>query len=518
MLGCFSFTCLLYALLGKFTILIWFPFLYIGSIQLVGNYRLGVRFSSSVIGEILHASESEISSFLTTYNIAGLIILFFFTLILCWWQHAVLKKHNRFHTASIGCLSLILFYFLLAFIPNNERISPPHRHKLHILPFPVQETIHVSKSGFDGSSQDVKLLMRVDNLISPAKAPSSSPVVKDNSGIVCILHIGESVSAERLVFNGYHRNTTPWLSKQKNLISFPRCVSLYHITTTAIIGLLSDGDRQEASRETFDLINPRLGNVADLFSKHGFYTAMLVGHNAIEQKRASTKYTFGEAMQSFTRNMNNLLESPGKPHLQAEQALALCREHEKQNCFLILNNEGSHGPFSCYDTEHPTFTPSDHTSFYSAPQGADEGMNNAFDNTLVYTDDYIRKLLEGLKGRPYIYIYISDHGEFLGNDGLYGRTWIFAHSTPEEGIRQYRQRHEALVGMFIIPSDEWIALHPHFAQVAGQLRKNRQMTICQGHLFDTLLGMFGIQTEHYQPQWDLSSPEVKPYSGTQPAP
>lgn len=517
-IGTASIICLLHACLGRISIILWSSFLFIQAVQWVGYHQLGLKFSASIIGEILHASRTEISNILTPANCAALLGAFVASFLLSVTQYKVLKKNNRFSLILLGFSCLFIFESSLLVIPYQHRLKCGLNERASCLPYPIQETISLASAGYIGSQQDAKLLLTLEKLKSPAASPSLSKVGEDVSGMVCIVHIGESVMADHLHFNGYPKQTTPWLSRQNNLISFPRCVSLYHITTTAVAGMLTDGARIEAVAETFDLVAPQLGNVGDLFAKHGYYTAMLVGENAIQQKNAETRYTFGEAMKTLTSNMDALMEAPGDPLKQVEQLLDVCNAHKERNVFIILNNEGSHGPFRVYDHANPAFTPTNPEAFYGAhPESEIEEFTNAYDNTIAYTDDCIRRIAEGLKGRPFVYIYISDHGEFLGRNDKYGRGWVFSYPTPQEGTRLYRQQPESLVGMFILPSNDWISLHPHFAQATEQLRKNRQITICHGHLFDTLLGMFGIQTEHYQAQWDISSPDVKPYRGTQPA-
>lgn len=515
--GCIAYTFLLHAIAGQFSLIFWIPFLFLEIAQFVSYYKLGVRITSGIIAEMIHASHAEICNFATSSNLTGLALALLTAIALSMWQYRILKNSSRKLITRKGCILLACFYILLAFIPQKQRLSPRHLNNLHILPYPAQETLQILKAVSEEAHQDIQLLTRIQNIPSPAAQPSRSEVIPADANIVCILHIGESVRADRLGFNGYHRNTTPWLSSRKNLISYPRCISLHHQTTTAIVGILTDGARKEASKESFSPIDPNIGNIADLFSKHGFHTALLTGHHGIHQNNNVARYTFGDALLSLNRNTNCIKEAEGSPMQQAQQVIDLCREHSDRNMFIILNNEGSHGPFNMYDHSSPTYTPTDPISFFTNPKNNSEGINNAYDNTIVYTDACIRKISEGLKGRPLLYVYVSDHGEFLGHDNIWGRPWIYAHSTPEEGIRAYRNTTAALTGMFILPSDEWLSLHPHFMAAAEQLRKNSSYTICHGHIFDTLLGIFGIETPHYHAEWDCSSPMVKPYTGTQPA-
>lgn len=515
-LGTLASILIIFSIVGRISCLFWGLFTLIGLVQLIGFHQLGIRFNVGIMAEIMHASHTEIMSFLTLSNIVGISIVTLIAIITGGTQLYILRKTPKDTCFSTGCFFLALFYISLSFIPHNSRLSPQGQNTMNIIPAPLQETISILKAGEAGCQQDLKLLMQVQALPSPAEKKSESMVVQHDDSVVCIMHIGESVMANRLGFNGYHRDTTPWLSCQENLISFPRCVSFYHITTTAIVALLSDGARIEAEKESFSLVKPQHGNIADIFAKHGFYTAMFAGHNAIYQKKLIWKLTFGEVMLNFCSKMDTIQEANGSPKVQAEQVLQLCRQHPHRNMFIILNNEGSHGPFYRYDLNNPTYTPSNFKDFYSSSAKDVEAINNAYDNTIVYTDTCIQTIAEGLKGRPFIYIYVSDHGEYIGRNGIWGRTWIFSSPTEQEGIKAFRKTEESLVGMFVLPSENWLALHPHFRERAAQLNANRNMTACHGHIFDTLLGIFGIKSELYQSKWDLSAPDAQPYKGTQP--
>ena len=507
-IGNAGFIFLLFALLGRWSLVIWTPFVYIQIIQTVSYSRLGVRFSSGIFAEIMHASHAEIMSFITFQNVTGLILAFLVALVTGILQYKTLCKSSRLNLAKSGFILLACFYVLLAFIPHNKRIS--------LIPYPAEEAYMLISAGDLAIDQDIHTLLLVKQLPSPADSPSKAPVISGIKGAVCILHIGESVLASHLQVNGYHRPTTPWLNKQQFLINFPCCISLYHQTTSAIIGILTDGAREEASHEVFGPVAPKVGIVADLFEKHGFYTGMLTGEDSIHQKNQECKYTFGEVMQISTRQLDILQEAPGKQMTQTDQLLDLCRKHPDENMFIILNNEGSHGPFYSFDSKSAAFTPYNSTAFYTNPQSHCKEIINAYDNTIVYLDAYIQRIAEGLKGRPFVYIYVSDHGEFLGEDDKWGRTWIFSERDSVAGLQAYRRSAGSQVGMFILPSDEWVQLHPHFQAAAQQLRANCSMTVSHAHIFDTLLGLFGISSPHYDAKWDLSSPDVQEYKGAQP--
>ena len=118
---------------------------------------------------------------------------------------------------------------------------------------------------------------------------------------------------------------------------------------------------------------------------------------------------------------------------------------------------------------------------------------------------------EMLNGRPFIYVYVSDHGEYLGHDGIWGRAAL------GESQFSYHETDGSRVGMFVLTSPQFDETHPHFAQALSQLREHATMSVGHEHIFHTLLGMFGISSPYYDAKLDLCSPAAQPYSGPKPA-
>ena len=203
---------------------------------------------------------------------------------------------------------------------------------------------------------------------------------------------------------------------------------------------------------------------------------------------------------------------------QAAQVLNVCHKHADKNIFFVINNEGSHGPFNHFDHSKPAFTPYEDNSLYCASGGEVEHIINAYDNTIVHTDAYIRTIAEGLGDRPCVYIYVSDHGESLGYDsnGHLGRGWITAQPDAASYLRTFHSNDICVVPLFILTSPEFEKLHPHFAKALAQLQANTGLTTGHGHIFHTILGLFNVQTPHYRAEWDLCSDKVQPYSGPRP--
>ncbi len=118
---------------------------------------------------------------------------------------------------------------------------------------------------------------------------------------------------------------------------------------------------------------------------------------------------------------------------------------------------------------------------------------NTYDNTLLYTDFLLSRIIESLKAIPNYttaLLYVSDHGESLGENGIYlhGMPYFLA---PRE------QTH--------VPAIFW-SNDNALNQIANN-HKNSKLS--HGDLFDTLLGFFGVQTKDYQADDDFLSPNFR---------
>src|SRR5690606_5835407 len=93
------------------------------------------------------------------------------------------------------------------------------------------------------------------------------------------------------------------------------------------------------------------------------------------------------------------------------------------NATIVLHMTGSHGPsyYRRYPAEFAKFKPECRTSEFS--DCTTDEIVNAYDNSILYTDHILSEIINVLKGSDDRFapamIYMSDHGESLGEDGLY---------------------------------------------------------------------------------------------------
>ena len=161
---------------------------------------------------------------------------------------------------------------------------------------------------------------------------------------------------------------------------------------------------------------------------------------------------------------------------------------------LVLHQLGNHGPayYERYPDAFRKFIPDCRTTELSRCKDAE--IVNAYDNAILYTDFILSKIVERLKARTVTlstgFLYVSDHGESLGENNLYlhGTPYFMA---PDEQTR--------------VPLIAWF--DRQFASSMGLnldcLKKSATMPLSHDNLFSSLLGMMNVTTKAYERDLDM---------------
>lgn len=488
--------CLLWAFLRYGALVLWVPFLLMEMAQMVGYHQYGSRINSLVLAETFEASAEEAQAYLSPGNVGFILLICLLSVIFAWLQVRLLRRQQFLSLVNTGLLCGLSSVLLCS------ALSPNHRTTRYY--WPIDEACELYEACSEALTINQATINQVESLPSPARETSSLSTLSGGEGVVLVVHIGESVRADRMSINGYERHTTPWLASQmgRGLINFSDCISAACDTCQAQIAILTDA-RRDVHATAPDMV-PHTGSVLDLFHANGFRVYSFFGRRCAQQLK------YDRVVRVLTRCSEQRFNAPGSPWTAVPQMAETLRANNAgQNLLFFINNEGSHTPFSHYDAEHPPFLPAGDD--FENPSAHAEEVNNAYDNTIHYTDEFVRRVVRQLQGRPFLYLYISDHGEYLGHDGIWGRAGL------GESDRHYHDTTGSRVGMFVLASPEFRALHPHFAEALDSLRERSTLTVGHEHIFHTLLGLFGISSPHYNPTLDLTSGEVQPYVGPHPA-
>jgi lipid A ethanolaminephosphotransferase len=153
---------------------------------------------------------------------------------------------------------------------------------------------------------------------------------------------------------------------------------------------------------------------------------------------------------------------------------------------------GNHGPeyYKRYPKSFEKYKPVCKTN--QLEKCTKQEIQNAYDNTVLYTDYFLDKTLNFLQKYNSSYqtalLYLADHGESLGENGVY------LHGMPYFMAPQ-AQRH---IAAFIYTS-------PNFTNIDKQKLKNsKDKELSQDNVFSTLLGLFDIKTKVYEKNMDIT--------------
>lgn len=350
-------------------------------------------------------------------------------------------KHIK---VKYGFLQLIAFFLLLFFIDSNYTISKPLvRHT----PYSIYYSF---KSYFENK-----------RLIAETRPDFQEKVQCKSDSITVVFVLGESLSAKNMQINGYKRNTTPYICKEKNLINLSHIYSEYGYTHESVPYILTRADHQ----------HPDIGyeerSFISLFKKAGFKTTWLANQESINtfvyfMNECDTLINVSNGKSLFI--FSKWLDEDILPHYKKVLKNGLAKQ------FLLVHTVGSHWYYNNhYPERFKKYNPVTQSKIVSS--NSHEEIINAYDNTILYSDYIWHLLINELRHRNAILIYLSDHSENLGEDGHY------THGDGDWPAQHYP-------GGFVWYSDKFKSLYP---DKISHLEQNKDKAYNTSFLFYSIL-------------------------------
>jgi lipid A ethanolaminephosphotransferase len=298
---------------------------------------------------------------------------------------------------------------------------------------------------------------------------------------LAIVVVGEAVRADRFSLNGYERKTNPLLEKE-DIINFPEMYSCGTSTAVSVPCMFSVLERENYS----DSLAKSTENVLDVLARAG--VQILWRDNNSSSKGVADRVRF-EDFRTPDRNPDCVGECRDIGMLTGLQEFI---DGQKGDVLIVLHQMGNHGPayFKRYPEAFGVFSPVCANNQIEAC--SNEEISNAYDNAVLYTDYFLAQVIRLLKENDRMFqtslIYMSDHGESLGEGGLYlhGMPYFIA---PKE------QKHVAAL-MWFGPSTKNSIHTETLQQVAGH-------SFSHDNLFHTLLGLMKVKTSVYAAEKDI---------------
>lgn len=237
-----------------------------------------------------------------------------------------------------------------------------------------------------------------------------------------IMVVGEAVRADHVSLNGYARDTTPNMSRQANLLNFSQVSSCGTSTAVSVPCMFSF-----SGREDFDLSEAkRTQNVLDVLASSGVRVSWR--DNNSSSKGVANRLPY-QSYRSAEHNTICDIECRDPGMLVDLQSYI---DQQTQDTLIVLHQMGNHGPayFKRYPKSSEFFSPACQSAELS--ECSQSEIINAYDNAIRYTDQFLAEIIQLLQANSAQYhtgmLYVSDHGESLGENGIYlhGLPYTFA--------------------------------------------------------------------------------------------
>lgn len=390
-----------------------------------------------------------------------------------WWWNLLQRLASALGAVLVILLMAVLFYKDYAsLIRNNKGL--------------VKMITPANIVSGTGHYVDQRYLQGSQALVKIGEDAKKGPLITAGpKKTLVVLVVGETARAENFSLGGYARDTNPQLKKQQ-VIYYPNASSCGTETAISVPCMFSNMPREHYDA---NLAHHQEG-VLDVLAHAG--VSVLWRENDGGCKGACDRVPHTDMTQ---------WQLPQYCHDGFCLDDVLLHRFDNyvdslhNDGIIVLHQMGSHGPayFKRYPAAFQRFTP---TCDSNQIQDCDhQALVNTYDNSLLYTDDMLSRTIDKLKGLSDRFnvalVYLSDHGESLGEHGMYlhGAPYLFAPS---------QQTH---IPLLLWMSPGYAAAY-HIDQAC--LRQQATETaVSQDNLFHTVLGLFNIQTQQYQPQLDM---------------
>ncbi len=317
---------------------------------------------------------------------------------------------------------------------------------------------------------------REQRLLPPASFAS------DGKAVV-VLVIGESARARNFSLYGYERPTNPLLS-ETDAVALKQTRSCSTYTTASLSCMLSHDNAGTLFTEQYE----PLPSYLQRFGVDVIWRSRNWGEPPVKVQ----SYQRDSALKETCREEGTGCEGD---EVLLSGLPERIRASTSDRVFVVLHQKGSHGPdyYSKYPPKFERFKPVCRS--VELNQCSHDELLNAYDNTIVYTDYLLQRVIGMLKGfsdRPTLLLYISDHGESLGEHGLY------LHGTPYTIAPDVQKE---------VPFIVWMS--PEFKRLKGlaDSQLEAQEAHSQDDLFHSILGAFDMRSAVYNARLDIFSGE-----------
>ncbi len=307
---------------------------------------------------------------------------------------------------------------------------------------------------------------------------------------VYVMIIDETVRADNMGIYGYERNTTPRLSAMGGQLAVYRdALTMSNTTHKSVPTLLT-----AVASEQWDSLYTQKG-IFTVFNEAGYKTSF---YSNQRRNHSFIDHLGGEAQETVFAMDKVRLGGVQTDDVLLDLLTRRLSQYAGEKLFVVLHCYGSHFR---YDDRYPkgsgTFKPD---VIHSAKRENRPNLINAYDNTIVYTDNFLWRVTELLDSLhvPAALFYTSDHGEDIYDDSRNR----FLHASPIPTYYQIR------VPLLLWGSQVYIEQYP---EVWAQVRNHTDKPVNTNMVaFHTMLDLAGINAKLFKPSLSLGNSSFAP--------
>ncbi len=448
--------------------------------------RYGVVLDPSMLRNVLHTNVAEARELLG-WPLAVHLLLFAAAPIALLMRVEVQPRASWRHAAGArlallaGALAVLLLAVMLSFQPLAALTRTNKALRYEITPANVLWSLGaVAAADLRGAALP-RQPIGTDAMPGPAQLARHKP-------LVVVLVVGETARAANWGLAGYARPTTPQLA-QLPVVAFDDVTSCGTNTETSVPCMFAPVGRRDYDEARIR----RSESLLQVAARAG------VGVRWRDNQSGCKGVCDGLPYENVRDVVPALCDGE---HCLDEGLLAglpAWLQQVQGTQLLVLHQLGNHGPsyFRRYPKAFERFTPACQQD--DLRRCSQQEIVNAYDNALLYTDHVLAELVRTLgaaAGRvDSAMVYVSDHGESLGENNLY------LHGLPYAIAPDVQKK---------VPMVMWAS---EGAGVDTECLKRRAaQPAAHDHLFHTLLGLLDVRTSIYEPAFDLAAgcrPEPK---------
>lgn len=372
--------------------------------------------------------------------------------------------------AAIGAVAL-------GFYQDYASLFRNHRHVTHLV-VPLAHVDAAVKYAHKSRSAP-RVVQPLGDDAHRAASPREKPAL-------VVLVLGETARAKNFSLNGYARPTNARLGRE-DVLSFDHVQACGTSTAVSVPCMFSHLRRTEYD----DATAKSRENLLDVLHHAGI--EVLWRDNNSGCKGVCDRI----AQQPAAEFRPAECRDSGCPDEVLLNGLEDYIDSRTGDTFIVLHQNGSHGPayYRRYPKGFERFTPV--CASHAIQTCTREAILNTYDNTIAYTDYFLSQVIALLKAQTERFdtamLYVSDHGESLGEHNLYlhGLPYFIA---PEEQTR--------------VPFIVWLSrgFRADFGVEDQCLAARRSAPLSHDNLFHSVLGLLEVKTRIYDAGLDLFGP------------